>query len=56
MVFMCIVFTRTEGGVNLGDLGLCCCVPRLSSAINLRRLLSLSSDLNGLFCRVFLAV
>ena len=31
--FMCFVFTQTPGGVTVGDSGLCCCVPCLSSAI-----------------------
>ena len=31
--FMYLVFTRTPGGVIIGDSGLCCCVPCLSSAI-----------------------
>ena len=31
--FMCLVFTHTPGGVTVGDSGLCCCVPCLSSAI-----------------------
>ena len=31
--FMYLVFTRTPGGVTVGDSGLCCCVPCLSSAI-----------------------
>ena len=29
-----LVFTRTPGGVTVGDSGLCCCVPCLLSAIN----------------------
>ena len=33
------VFTRTPGGVTLGDSSLCCCVPCLSSAIIPLRLL-----------------
>ena len=28
-----LVFTRTPGGVTVGDSGLCCCVPCLPSAI-----------------------
>ena len=31
--FICLVFTQTPGGVTVGDSGLCCCVPCLSSAI-----------------------
>ena len=31
--FIYFVFTRTPGGVTVGDSGLCCCVPCLSSAI-----------------------
>ena len=31
--FIYLVFTRTPGGVIVGDSGLCCCVPCLSSAI-----------------------
>ena len=31
--FIYLVFTRTPGGVAVGDLSLCCCVPFLSSAI-----------------------
>ena len=31
--FIYLVFTCTPGGVTVGDLGLCCCVPCLSSAI-----------------------
>ena len=31
--FIYLVFTRTPGGVTVGDSGLCCCVPCLSSAI-----------------------
>ena len=31
--FKYLVFTRTPGGVIVGDSGLCCCVPCLSSAI-----------------------
>ena len=31
--FMYLVFTRTPGGVTVGDSGLCCCVPFLSNAI-----------------------
>ena len=31
--FMYLVFTRMLGGVTVGDSGLCCCVPCLSSAI-----------------------
>ena len=31
--FMYRVFTRMPGGVTVGDLGLCCCVPCLRSAI-----------------------
>ena len=30
---MYLVFTRTPGGVTVGDSCLCCCVPCLSSAI-----------------------
>ena len=33
MEFICLVFTRTPGGLTVGDSGLCCCVPCLSSAI-----------------------
>ena len=33
VVFMFLVFTRMPGGVTVGDSGLCCCVPCLSSAI-----------------------
>ena len=33
MEFIYIVFTRTPGGVTVGDSGFCCCVPCLSSAI-----------------------
>ena len=29
-----LVMTRTPGGVTVGDSGLCCCAPCLSSAIN----------------------
>ena len=32
--FLYLVFTRTLDGVTVGDSGLCCCVPCLSSAIN----------------------
>ena len=28
-----LVFTRMPGGVTVGDSGLCCCVPCLSSSI-----------------------
>ena len=31
--FIYLVFARTPGGVTVGDSGLCCCVPCLSSAI-----------------------
>ena len=31
--FMYLVFTHMPGGVTVGDSGLCCCVPCLSSAI-----------------------
>ena len=31
--FMYLVFTRAPVGVTVGDSGLCCCVPCLSSAI-----------------------
>ena len=31
--FLYLVFTRTPGGVTVGDSGPCCCVPCLSSAI-----------------------
>ena len=31
--FIYLVFTRTPGGVTVGDSGLCCCVPCLSSSI-----------------------
>ena len=31
--FMYLVFTRMPGGVTVGDLGLCCCIPCLSSVI-----------------------
>ena len=31
--FIYLVLTRTPGGVTAGDSGLCCCIPRLSSAI-----------------------
>ena len=31
--FIYLVYTRTPGGVTVGDSGLCCCVPCLSSAI-----------------------
>ena len=31
--FIYLVFTRTPGGVTVGDSGLCCCVPCLSSAV-----------------------
>ena len=31
--FIYLVFARTPGGVAVGDSGLCCCVPCLSSAI-----------------------
>ena len=33
MEFTYLVFTRMPGGVTVGDSGLCCCVPCLSSAI-----------------------
>ena len=33
--FIYLVYTRTPGGVTVGDSGLCCCVPCLSSAISL---------------------
>ena len=33
MEFIDLVFTRTPGGVTVGDSGLCCCVPYLWSAI-----------------------
>ena len=33
MEFIYPVFTRTPGGVTVGDSGVCCCVPCLSSAI-----------------------
>ena len=29
--FIYLVFTRTPGGVTVGDSGLCCCVPCLSN-------------------------
>ena len=32
--FMYFVFTRMPGEVTVGDLGRCCCVPRLLSAMN----------------------
>ena len=31
--FTYFAFTRTQGGVTVGESGLCCCVPCLSSAI-----------------------
>ena len=31
--FIYLAFTRTPGGLIVGDSGLCCCVPCLSSAI-----------------------
>ena len=31
--FMYLVFTRTPGGDTVGNSGLCCCVPCLSSTI-----------------------
>ena len=31
--FMYLAFTRMPGGVTVGDSGLCCCVPCLSSGI-----------------------
>ena len=31
--FIYLIFTRMPGGVTVGDLGLCCCVPCPSSAI-----------------------
>ena len=31
--FIYLVFTRKPGGVTVGDSGLCCCIPCLSSAI-----------------------
>ena len=31
--FIYLVFTRMPGGVNVGDSGLCCCVPCLLNAI-----------------------
>ena len=31
--FIYLIFARTPGGVTVGDSGLCCCVPCLSSAI-----------------------
>ena len=37
--FIYLVFTRTPGGVTIGDSGVCCCVPCLSSAIISLRLL-----------------
>ena len=37
VAFMYLVFTRTPGGVTVGDSGLCCCVPCLSSAIMIVR-------------------
>ena len=48
--FMYVVFTRTPGGVTVGDSGLCGCVPCLSSAIILICLLELDvrgEDLNN---------
>ena len=33
MELIYLVFTRTPGGVIVGDSGLCCCVPCLSSAL-----------------------
>ena len=33
MEFTYLVFTRMPGGVTVGNLGLCCCVPCLSSVI-----------------------
>ena len=33
VLFIYLVFTRTPGGVTVGDSGLCCYVPCLSSAI-----------------------
>ena len=33
MEFIYLVFTRVPGGVTVGDSGLCCCFPYLSSAI-----------------------
>ena len=39
--FRYLVFTRTPGGVTVGDSGLGCCVPCLSSAIISLRLLIL---------------
>ena len=38
--FIYLVFARTPGGVAVGDSGLCCCVPCLSSAIISLRLLT----------------
>ena len=31
--FIYLVFTRTPGGVTIGNAGLCCCVPCLLSTI-----------------------
>ena len=33
VAFICLVFIRMQDGVTVGDSGLCCCVPRLSSAV-----------------------
>ena len=33
MEFIYLVFTRTPGGVTVGDSGLCCCVPCLPSTV-----------------------
>ena len=42
MEFTYLVFTRAPCGVIVGDSGLCCCVPCLSSTFNSRCLLSLN--------------
>ena len=41
--FIYLVFTRTPGGVTVGDSGLSCCVPCLSSAVIWLCLLTLRS-------------
>ena len=33
MECMHLVFTRTPGGVTVGDSGLCCCVPSLPASV-----------------------
>ena len=44
--FTCLVFTRMPGRVTVGDSGLCCCVPCLSSDVISLCLLNLCLSLS----------